>query len=92
MTTLTKFEGLIDYANKRSLAPHEGTRHDWVFITSELLTLERVAYAFYYSLMSDVERWTESDEIRFYKFLQEVPGNDYKVICFENFYFLKSVN
>ena len=91
MMTVAEFESLADFANKRSLARYDGTRHAWVFINSDSLRLGQVTYAFYHSVMPDVEKWTDNDEIRFYKLLQDVPGNEYTVVCFENFYFLKPV-
>jgi hypothetical protein len=89
MTTILHFEGLADPADRRRLQPYIPQIHAWVYITKDELNLGRVAHAFYHNNLEIVEAWTEADEIRFYKQLDEVPDNNWMVVLVQPFYIMK---
>jgi hypothetical protein len=89
MSTTQEFEELADYAERYQLQPYDGRMHAWVFINADDLTIGEVAYAFYKSSMPTVAMWTNTDCVRFYKSLSEVPGDAFMVVYSVDFYFLK---
>ena len=91
MTTILHFEKLADPADRRRLQPYRQQIHAWVYITKDELNLGQVAHAFYHNNLEIVEAWTEADEIRFYKELDEVPGDDWMVILVQPFYIMRQL-
>ena len=89
MTTISHFEGLADSADRRTLQPYREQIHAWVYITSYGLNLGEVANAFYHNNLEIVEHWTDADDIRFYKELETVPGDNWMVVLIHPFYIMK---
>lgn len=89
MTTILYFEKLADPVDRKRLQPYREQIHAWVYITKDELNLGQVAHAFYHNNLEIVEAWTEADEIRFYKQLEEVPGDDWMVVLVQPFYIMK---
>lgn len=89
MTTISHFERLADPADRTRLQPYTEQIHAWVYITKNELNLGEVANAFYHSNLEIVEHWTDADDIRFYKDLDEVPGEQWMVVLIHPFYIMK---
>lgn len=91
MTTILHFEKLADPADRFILQPYKEQIHAWVYIASYEPNLGQVAYAFYHNNLEIVEAWTEADEIRFYKQLDEVPSDNWMVVLIQPFYIMKQL-
>ncbi|MDB9372352.1 hypothetical protein [Nodularia sphaerocarpa] len=83
MTTIAKFESLADYASRLTLNAYEGLKHGWLLVNCDDVELGQVAYCFYYCVTEQVERWVSNEQIKIYKMLANVPGDEWVVVGFE---------
>ena len=91
MTTILHFEKLADPADRKRLQPYRKQIHAWVYIAKDELNLGQLAHAFYHNNLEIVEAWTKANKIRFYKELDEVPGDNWMVVLIQPFYIMKQL-
>ena len=82
------FANPVDQLHRSSLIPYDDGRRQWFLVTDPEVPLEEVAHAFKNSY-EQAQRYATLGQVERYYSLQEIKGDKFLCVWFENAYLLK---
>lgn len=82
------FEGLVDYAHRRSLIHYDDGRM-WYLLLDDDITLGQLAEAAHSGNKDLFERLTSEGKLIVRRSIRDIPGDDFLVIYFVDAYFMR---